>query len=229
MFPSGQQRFSATRRNIATGTLDNWKQSSLDRHCRCVCAACNNGWMSEIESRTKSILGNLIAGKSIEWNSRNQRRLAVWVCLRMYIFESASGSRYRPLSTSVDRLNFKLNNQRVPPSNTIVWLGFLPSELAGSAYYRIDTSVSREEDNGIGLQVLTGLVGKIAFQVFQWRGMVPVLRGGQRAKSTILIKGWESRLIEIWPKHYRARQPLPATMTVEGAVALCRRLKIPRE
>jgi hypothetical protein len=51
------------------------------RKIRNVCAQCNGGWMSRLESAAKSHLTKLILGRPLVLNSDDQRALAAWVTM----------------------------------------------------------------------------------------------------------------------------------------------------
>jgi len=213
LFPT--QDYDAARRSRFTGVDKTWKQSTIDRTCRCVCGPCNNGWMSEIETRVRPALTPLLLGRVPELGKGNQRRLAVWACLRFYILESSTDSNFVPYSSPAERLMFRTNHQRIPTGNTIVWLGMLPDDLAESAYNRIQTRIERKD----AVAIYTCFIGRAAFQVLQWKGSLPTIHGSP-INSTKLLHGWHGRLIEIWPNHFTGRKPFPRALTFTEAEAL---------
>jgi len=225
MFPKGKREYKVLRRNRSHGGMEEWFQNTLDRTSGCVCEDCNGGWMSVIEQETKPILRPLILGQPVKLTAGNRRRLAVWTCLRSYVFETANHKTHRPYSTQAERLYFKQNHKNRLPKNMIVWLAFLPRELSGSAYYRLDTSLNSEELELRGLQALSGLIGRVGFQLYRWKSM-DVTINGRKADRRSLIRGHKSLITEIWPG--KSSGPPPSALTLEQAFAFCDRLRLPR-
>src|SRR5256884_280586 len=54
---------------------------------RCVCAPCNNGWMSVRQSETKPILIPLLRGESFSLHRRAQTTLAAWIAMFTMVAE----------------------------------------------------------------------------------------------------------------------------------------------
>src|SRR5438045_2839756 len=85
LFPNTS--YDAGRFSETAGKERFWKQNTLERTTRAVCAVCNNGWMSEVECRGKPVLRPLIMGEQPpKLTDNNQRRLATWALLRFYAF-----------------------------------------------------------------------------------------------------------------------------------------------
>ena len=69
-----------------------WESNGVERHTvRCVCATCNNGWMSEIELEAKPTLARMIQGESMTLNTQEQEAVAKWACLKTMIGAYAWG------------------------------------------------------------------------------------------------------------------------------------------
>ncbi len=51
---------------------------SFDIQIRCVCRACNQGWMSDLESRTRPVLEPMIRGETVQIDPITQDLLAQW-------------------------------------------------------------------------------------------------------------------------------------------------------
>src|SRR4051812_11598808 len=52
-----------------------------------VCARCNNGWMSRLESETKRIAEGMVRGNPQELPPREQATLAMWAALKVLVAE----------------------------------------------------------------------------------------------------------------------------------------------
>jgi hypothetical protein len=72
-----------------TPTSRGWNNQGyiFNKRLRVVCRSCNNGWMSQQEKETKSLLTAMIEGRSASLGYDEQCRLALWCALRAGIFE----------------------------------------------------------------------------------------------------------------------------------------------
>ena len=69
-----------------------WESEQSNRHTvKCVCKACNNGWMSEIELAAKPTMISMIRGESITLDTAEQEAVAKWACLKTMIGAYAWG------------------------------------------------------------------------------------------------------------------------------------------
>ena len=64
-----------------------WTAPPFNQQVRAVCARCNSGWMSDIESAAKPILQALIRADGRQLHRRMQRTLATWGFLKACIFD----------------------------------------------------------------------------------------------------------------------------------------------
>jgi len=60
---------------------------ALSQKAKVVCNACNNGWMSEIESETEEILSSIISGNWSIIENQDIIKLRKWIQLRSIIFD----------------------------------------------------------------------------------------------------------------------------------------------
>jgi hypothetical protein len=96
-------RFDGTNRT-PVGTF---RASELDQKARLVCATCNNGWMSEVESYAKPVLQPLLRGHSVTLGEHDQAGLLAWIILRAMILERSSVSPSAvPFYTDEERHTF---------------------------------------------------------------------------------------------------------------------------
>jgi hypothetical protein len=83
-----------------------------------VCATCNNGWMSELESVAKPILTPLVLGQKTVLDKHAQKVAAVWATKTAMVFQLATKHR------SIKRSQFHyLRTHLRPPPSAQVWLG----------------------------------------------------------------------------------------------------------
>jgi hypothetical protein len=85
---------SQRTRRSADGASDTQRWAAADVASSVVgvvCAACNNGWMSEIEARAKAVLSPMVSGERTTLSPAAQLDLAAWTAMKGYIVEYALG------------------------------------------------------------------------------------------------------------------------------------------
>jgi hypothetical protein len=60
------------------GTTSSWRSRGFDQTVKATCAACNNGWMSDLEASVQSFLAPMVAGESRRLGRFQQQRCAAW-------------------------------------------------------------------------------------------------------------------------------------------------------
>ena len=87
---------------------------------RVVCARCNNGWMSLVENRAKSILVPLFSGKQARLHPEAQTRIATWISLKTMVCEFDQLGHMVSHHTQRRRLMVK----SLPPATSMaIWIG----------------------------------------------------------------------------------------------------------
>lgn len=72
-----------------------WQSSLFQDKIKSVCKACNNGWMSDIESDVKSILTKLaFTYNAHTLTSEEQRKLALWAQKTTLVVSKATGGKF---------------------------------------------------------------------------------------------------------------------------------------
>jgi hypothetical protein len=216
------------------GNLTTFQQEHFGIKVRCVCGACNRGWMEELETVAKRLLSAMLRGADRKIGVVGQRIIATWafktfLMLREATIDKASDT---PSSVPVDQYRH-LFLEGEPPTTTHIWLakynGNFPS------YFRVTTSgvLVVEDSNGIArgsgrLYGATLIAGNLAFQV----------TGHSFPEGNLQVKfgpptehiEW---VIQIWPPPFTRRIAWPPTHSVDDAVlddfagafrSLCERL-----
>jgi hypothetical protein len=85
-----------------------------DWQIKCVCARCNNGWMSRLEDAAKPIMKRLIEGRRTRLSEADKRIIAAWAALKVMIVHHRNihPARRRQLMTKLK-----------PPKGFTVWIG----------------------------------------------------------------------------------------------------------
>jgi len=181
-----------------------WKKSSLEQQVRAVCGDCNNGWMSKIEQRTVPILTPLLNG--VYPNiilKREQRILAVWACLRAFVFER---SLREELSSTSERRAFSFANREsiIAPPETVVWLGAFAAGRTVAVRARFESFIN----DGRRMRAFTCQIGQVGFQVLHCNG--PAAEFAEQAQA-ITSAHLSRHLFEIWPNRFKRNvgRPVP--------------------
>ena len=95
-----------------------WQGNDVDVTAKCVCAACNNGWMAEIEDRAKPLLTPMILGNRISLTMQEQEAITSWVTLRSLLFRYTSEPVEAP---DRDWLEY-FREHRLPSPASYAWL-----------------------------------------------------------------------------------------------------------
>lgn len=147
---------------------------------KAVCTTCNTGWMSDLQSAAKPMIGPMVDGQRVSIGPGDQRLAAAWATMTGITFNYASGD-------SVDEsARLYLGSHHSPPPNTVVWLAriepvkqqavFMNARLASELYDRTYVYVEAFGFGHLGLLIL--------------RGVLPPNhegRSGQFAASSLLI------------------------------------------
>lgn len=126
---------------VVTSTADNWSVKgkpvrsgemkktvggrSTSLKIPLVCAACNNGWMSQLEQATKVVLGPMLTNQPVTLSVADQRLLARWYDKTMMIKE-LWGNKGSAASSIEQRQAVMIGDSADPL--TQIWLGtFTPA------------------------------------------------------------------------------------------------------
>lgn len=96
-----------------------YKQGQVtSRKVRVVCETCNNGWMSNLESRIKPLLKMLIQNKSVILTFKERHALATWAAKTVMCAEFVDRNKVAIPQAQRTYLKEKL----FPPSNWWIWV-----------------------------------------------------------------------------------------------------------
>jgi hypothetical protein len=180
------------------------QRSDITTKARIVCATCNNGWMSVVESDTIPILKPMIedAHNTIRLSRHDQRLLTNWAVLRSMVFDRSRG--YEPSYHSPQSLRaFVQRSDRKPSPNTHVWLSRFNPTIPRFAHSAIHSRVN--DDRTVGYKVFNCVFGQVAFQVFHWKGFIDELPIGSEISGKRLdlrrlsLPVWRDSTLKVWP------------------------------
>ncbi len=107
---------------------------------KAVCKRCNNEWMSGIEQVVGPVLGPMMLGHSVTLGDVEQRSLALWIALKLMVFEQAERNE-----AAIPRAvceEFKAS--RTMPANMRIWLFHSANPEWAAGITRDSASLLRE-------------------------------------------------------------------------------------
>src|SRR5437660_3222973 len=87
--------------------LTPWRPLQPELTIRCVCRACNNGWMSQLETRSQHLLQPLLTGERCGLEPAAQGILTRWSVKTAMVLEALDGVHQRAYTTA-EREQFRI-------------------------------------------------------------------------------------------------------------------------
>lgn len=87
---------------------------------KCLCAHCNNGWMSNLESQVRPLIGAMMHDVTLRLDRTQQHLVAAWCMKTTMVFERTNPRReyfYTQSERELLRSNLSI------PDGTLIWLG----------------------------------------------------------------------------------------------------------
>jgi hypothetical protein len=172
-----------------------------------VCGPCNNGWMSNLENKTKPILLPMIDDESRALNEEDQRTIARWADKVVMVVETTGPKS--AVTTHQDRLRVMDESQPRPALRTQLWIGRTEHSprLAHPLHTYLKVGGSNGEIEKLRVDVL--ILGYVCLVVTGSESRV-------YEPAPIFADQMSDRLVRIWPITSQSVQwPPPATMTTE--------------
>src|ERR1041385_7393098 len=99
--------------------LSDWPIAEPRLVVKWLCRACNNGWMSRLESQAKPIIESILDGKTTTISASAQSILALWAVKTAMVLEALRPNK--PWFYSVAERDQERRTQSLP-NRTSVWL-----------------------------------------------------------------------------------------------------------
>jgi hypothetical protein len=120
----GSKRGSVTFHTPGTARERLFEAPPLARTAKVVCAGCNNGWMSKLESEAATVLTPLFEGRSGRLTEEGLTILSQWAFKTAFVIDAASLEAGGPRTPEADRHSFRETSR--PPEMGAVWLTTWP-------------------------------------------------------------------------------------------------------
>lgn len=133
---------------------------ALDVKVKAVCASCNGGWLSDLETKFADKMLPVIAGRSVDLDPSEQQEVAVWATKTWLLLEMALVHDRGWAMRGPGILRFLYENRR-PPRELSVWVGGLLPGHATLAW--VSTMVVNNPPVGV-ITIFT--IGNLVFHMF---------------------------------------------------------------
>jgi hypothetical protein len=120
-----EYRFDRKHRGVKAGP---WDSDSLNMKARVACAACNNGWMSDLEVATKLIIGDVLQNGTAKTFTAPELAMLATLVFTKAMVAGAMGSLPDFLSFG-ERSTFR-RTLRIP-NGVHMWFGRFPNGMRG--------------------------------------------------------------------------------------------------
>jgi hypothetical protein len=182
-----------------------------------VCSACNNGWMSELETEVRPILGPLVQDLSIQLDLEDQKKLARWAFKTAIVLE---GTKERSMKRYfASGLGPALGTGSDILGRTMIWIG--RSSESGLYARASDVRYDLDDQNlSAEATVTTMVVGHVVLQVMS--AIFPVEKDSETVRIPLYIGDWEKVLAKIWPASRVFTWPPPQSIGSGGLFTLDR-------
>ncbi len=158
-----------------------------------LCAKCNNGWMSRIESKTKPVLVSILDDKLSVIDFSSQSTLACWAAKTSMVLECLNPNRTWFYSNDERQL---MRATLTLPPRTSVWIAkCVDQKNIYSAAKDLRTSL---DDNGVHAYATTMAFGSLAFQIVSIK--TPETIPENVSITYNVTEGpWDKTLLQVWP------------------------------
>ena len=177
--------------------LPPWDAPPFSLTVKRVCASCNNGWMSDLETTARPSLTPMMLGQQVALDGPTQKVIATWTLKTAMMFQFTEKARSIP-----DEHYEFLYRRRAPPGSTLTWIAryvnlkpdgtWHVERMAHYASHKLEIigSESGKLTHGYGV---TMSIGQLVLQVLGVYG-----DHGERVHRSARSPGHSE---EIWPTH----------------------------
>jgi hypothetical protein len=190
----GERRYTITRKE-ADGRVRIWKLPNLSEKTNVVCGDCNNGWMSDLETRVKPIIAEMVSKcAATTLHDKDIATIAVWAYTKAIVAEHSHNNR-KPFFAFAERQLFRQTLS--VPNGVQMWLASLPVQQGLFKSHVVETPLNTP--GRFELNVFTYGLGHLVIQVVTSRWAKKALR--RHANPPVLTQAveWNSCSIPLWP------------------------------
>jgi hypothetical protein len=169
------------------------------RRVRCVCRACNNGWMSALQQQVRPVLQPVLGGKPFELTRRSRRLLTVWIAMAVM-----TGEFSQPAGVAIEQSDraFLLHNRRLP-FHWRIWIGRYIDPQGRPIYEHSSVPIfplnHPKVEIGPQLVANTQTTAFSAGQLFAFAASSSVESGRWQINRLPIPAPISAKLVRIWP------------------------------
>jgi len=207
-----------TQRFIAPGAMEaqpgidaplkTWRVNRPELRLKWVCTTCNNGWMSQLETRAEPVITRLLNCTTCTLDVHDCKTLTLWAVKTAMVLEAINGPE-RCLYSDLERCLLSHKRDQVPPF-TFVWIAKWIDSAGPSSISRILSRATTPDR----ATVTTLAFGCLAIQVLK---VVPRATLDPAMNITMEQREgpWEQVALQVWPQR---RDPVswPTLMGLQG-------------
>lgn len=173
--------------------LGSWRIAQPKLPVKWLCAACNNGWMSNLENEAKPVLESILDEKLKDIDASAQTKLARWAVKTAMVLESIDSDRTWFYSDCERQL---MRAEQSLPPRTSVWIAKCinqPNIYSAARDLRTTPNSDR-----VYAYVTTMAFGSLAFQIVSIKA--PAAIPENITLTYDVTEGpWEQTLVQVWP------------------------------
>jgi len=184
---------------------------------RVVCEQCNGGWMSDLETLNRPVIGALIHDISFPLDKAQQANLTAWTLKTGLVLDAINRGERAPFYGATERS--LLRTQSSIPSETTVWI----ARFSGSGFHAGGTDIWLDQGEILKAAqgcVTTVIIGHLAIQSVTIRGLHPEYRAHPIETVAIKPGRWAQLLHKIWLPSGNVNWPPQLTFTSRGSLSI---------
>jgi hypothetical protein len=190
----GERRYTFTRKEL-DGSVLTWKQDGLNSKANVVCDDCNNGWMSQLETKTKAVAGDMVCKCTPTiLEDRDIATIAAFGFLKAVVADHMHENR-PPFYTFEERQLFR--RTLAVPSGVQMWLASMP--VVHGIFKQMTIYPPQNTPRRFELNVFSYGLGHLVIQVAGCRWKKKAYR--RHAAPPVLTQAleWYPHSIPFWP------------------------------
>jgi hypothetical protein len=186
-----------------------WSAKPFKTTVKLVCAACNNGWLSTLESTAKPVLAPLIRGEFRRLPYDDQTLIAAWTCKTALVSLLAAAEKNKPgVPPSEYTTLYDQRDRMEPPPYSQYWIGTFTGDRSAASIW-----VTPFVIEAIGARSSPDIPADYAMTLVLGRLLVQGVRFTQPTLQVELVT--ERGFLGIWPP--ADTFPWPATGQADDA------------
>jgi hypothetical protein len=175
-------------------SLRGWRTASPNIRVGCVCASCNNGWMSRLETAAGQMLEPLFTEQQHTIDAASLPTLAAWAVKTSMVLESLSPEDQARFYSDSERRQLSLDS--TVPRRTYVW-------LAACVEQETVVTEARHLFGGHRSPGFRGFVATLAFGFLAIQVLTLRVPASVQPSTYFTFQqregSWEEVLVPVWP------------------------------